>query len=242
MGLKQIYLDYIHECIDTTLGELRGKRMLELGNQFISGDFVSERTGKEYFKNRGAEHVSIDLNGKDGALMLDLTKPWQFRNWQGYFDIVTNSGTSEHLEPKSAQYECFLIIHNCLKVGGIAIHLVPDIDELKNKGCWKGQGNNYYSHNFFRMLAENNNYRLISLKIIDGLICSCYQKTEEAPFMKDRKEFLRHITRKRGGVIYPGINDKGILRLYTYINYLRKATAPLRHRLGLYRWWRCKKT
>lgn len=238
MGLKKIYLDYIHQCIGITLGELKGRRMLELGNQLIRGDFAAEKTGKEYFENRGVEHVSVDLNGKHGALRLDLTKPEDFTDWQGYFDIVTNSGTSEHLEPKRGQYECFLIIHNCLKAGGIAIHLIPDIYELETKGCWKNTANNYYSHDFFRMLTRNNDYKLISLEIIDGQICSCLQKIQDTPFMEDRKEFLRHIARRRGGILYPGANDKGIYRIYTLMKHLRHVSSPIRHRLGLYRWWR----
>ncbi len=143
MGLTREYLDFIEDCIRNTIGELSGKKMLELGNQHTMDDSIPEKTGKTYFKNRDVNHISVDLNGLDGALKLNLSKPEQFLQWEGYFDIVTNSGTSEHVEPKSAQYECFLIIHDCLKVGGIAVHLVPDINELENKGCWKGHCNNY---------------------------------------------------------------------------------------------------
>ena len=215
MGLKQSYLEYINTCINDTLGEMRGKRMLELGNQRIIGNFISQETGKEYFKTRGVEHTSVDLNGLDGALPLDLTKPEQFVEWHGYFDIITNSGTTEHVEPKNAQYECFSIIHDCLKFGGIAIHLLPDIDELKDKRCWEGHCFNYYSHAFLKMLAEKNNYKLASFKIIDGLICFCLQKKEDILFMEDRREFLRYITRRSKGIIYPGINKRGIIGFFT---------------------------
>lgn len=242
MGLKQAYLEYINKCINDTLGEVCGKRMLELGNQETIDNPIPEKTGKEYFKNRGVEHVSVDLNGLDGALPLDLTKPEQFVEWHDYFDIITNSGTVEHVEPKNYQYECFSIIHNCLKVGGIAIHLLPDIDELKDKGCWEGHCFNYYSHAFLKMLAEKNNYRLVSLKTIDGLICFCLQKNENIPFMENRKEFLGYITRRPEGTIYPGINDRGIIyfvyKTRKIIKNLIIYSSPIRHRLGLYRWWR----
>lgn len=242
MALRQVYLEWINECINNTLGGLQGKRMLELGNQHIRGDFIPEKTGKKYYESLGVEHVSVDLNGLDGALKLDLSKPEQFANWHGFFDIITNSGTSEHVEPKSAQYECFEIIHNCLKPGGIAIHLVPDIEELKITGRWKEHAFNYYSRNFFKMLAKNNNYKIFSLRIINGLICSCLQKREDVPFMKDRKQFLEYITRREKGVIYPSIDISGIP---SFVIFIRRIiwkliiySGPMRHRLGLYRWWK----
>lgn len=217
MGLKSVYLDYIHECTRDTITEFYGKRMLELGNQHIGEDegTIPERTGKEYYVNRGVMHTSIDLNGRDGSLKIDLSKLIKNEDWLNHFDIITNSGTSEHIEPKKAQYVCFMNIHNCLKVGGIAVHLVPDMDELEKKDCWKKHCNNYYSHEFFKMLARNNNYKLVSLKVINGLICACLQKKQDTPFMENRKEFLRYITRRKGGIIYTGVNDRRLYRFYT---------------------------
>ncbi len=50
MGLTRSYLDYIEECVDEALGDLAGKRMLELGDQIIGkSEPISESTGKEYF-------------------------------------------------------------------------------------------------------------------------------------------------------------------------------------------------
>jgi len=195
VGLNKIYLDYIEECIRIGIGELCGKKMLELGNQRMSDNNMPEKTGKEYFNNRGVIHTSVDLNGLDGALVIDLSKPLPVL-WLKHFDIITNSGATEHVEPFKAQYTCFMNIHNCLKVGGIAVHLLPDINELNNKGCWKYHCNNYYSEDFVKMLAKNNSYRLISSKNIAGLICFCLQKEKDILFMKNHKEFLSHITRK----------------------------------------------
>ena len=73
MALKQAYLEYINTSIIDTLGQMRGKRMLEMGNQEIKDNSIVEKTGKEFFTKQGIEHVSVDLNGLDGALPLDLT-------------------------------------------------------------------------------------------------------------------------------------------------------------------------
>jgi hypothetical protein len=214
MGLNKIYLDYILECISSTTGGLKGKKMLELGDQKIVDQEIPEETGKEYFENRGIFHTSVDLNGLHGAIRINLAKPIKNLEWENFFDITTNAGTIEHVEPKKAQYECFKNVHNCLKVGGIAIHLLPDIDELEKKGLWKNHCNNYYSHDFVEMLVKKNDYELISMRMINGMICPCYQKKRKTPFMEDRQEFLKYVERKSGGTIYDGINDTIIQRIY----------------------------
>ncbi len=99
MGLVIDYLEYIQECANATIGNLAGKRMLELGDQTIDTDQIPESTGKEYYENRGVLHTSFDLNGNHGALRVDLSKPIRNPDWLGAFDIITNSGTSEHVEP-----------------------------------------------------------------------------------------------------------------------------------------------
>lgn len=223
MGLKREFIEFIESCANQTIGELNGKKMLEFGDQIITDESIPEKTGKLYFSNIGVEHVSVDLSGQHGALKLDLSKPQQFSRWRGYFDIVTNAGTSEHVEPTSAQYECFLVIHNALKVGGVAVHLVPDINELESKGCWSGHCNNYYSHEFFVMLAKNNNYRLVASTVMDGLRCSAIQKQVDAPFMEGRATFLEHIAVRKGGIMYPGANVSwSIFLLKRTAHYLKR--------------------
>ena len=150
MGLEPSYLDFIDECVAATLGELRGRRMLELGDQVIDHEAIPEKTGKQYYENRGVLHTSFDLNGQNGALRVDLSRRIRKPAWLGAFDIITNAGTTEHVEPFEAQYICFLNIHNCLRGGGVAVSIVPDVGELDRHGAWKDHCNHYYSHEFSR--------------------------------------------------------------------------------------------
>jgi SAM-dependent methyltransferase len=220
-----------------TLGELPGKTMLELGNQHISDENrracpgILERTGKQYFENRGVKHTSIDLNAEDGALPIDLSRPIGRPDWRHSFDIVTNAGTSEHVEPFEAQYECFRNIHACLKPGGIAVHIVPSAEGLSAKGRWRDHCNNYYSRRFFDTLAEHNAYRVVSFQFMDELILTCLQKTEDRPFMADRSAFLEPITRREGGIIYPGINDNSVGAWTRLAWVARKKIGRLRKRV-----------
>jgi hypothetical protein len=214
MGLEREYLDYIQECVDATTDGLAGKHMLELGNQSITNEQIPEPTGKAYFKNRGVQHTSFDLNGRDGARRVDLSEPIRKSKWLNAFDIVTNAGTSEHVEPFETQYTCFMNIHDCLKQKGIAIHIVPDAIELEERGYWKDHCNNYYTHDFFARLAELNGYTLVSSKVINGNRCACVQKNTDAPFTGEKEALLDKIVRKEGGMIYSGINDDPRFRVF----------------------------
>ncbi len=182
--------------------------MLELGDQVIEDEAIPESTGKQYFENRGVAHTSFDLNGEHGAVRVDLSRRIRNATWLDAFDIITNSGTTEHVEPLSAQYTCFLNIHNCLCTGGIAISLVPDVEALDRDGAWKGHCNYYYSHEFFAELARLNEYEMIASKLINGLRCVAVRKTSTAPFTMDRRAVLAGIARREGGIVYRGINDR----------------------------------
>lgn len=229
MGLNAAYLQYIQDCADSELGGLAGTRMLELGDQVIGGEGIPERTGKAYYENRGVDHVSFDLNGRHGAIKVDLATPIADPRWRGAFDIVTNSGTTEHVEPLEAQYTCFMNIRDCLRVGGISVHLVPDLDELEQRGRWRNHCNNYYTHAFFVRLAELNGDSLVSSKVINGLRCACLRKDSDAPFTGDHEAVLAGIGRKSGGVVYSGINTHPLLSPFLSL-YRRLAIAA--HRLG----------
>lgn len=75
--------------------------MLELGNKH---NLSVKRRGedgiyKHWFQTLGWKHVSVDINGEDGALPLDLTQDQDL----GRFDVVTNFGTTEHIGDDIAQ-------------------------------------------------------------------------------------------------------------------------------------------
>ena len=193
MGLRLSYINFINSSIEKVYGlDTKGLKMLELGDQVVkrkSG--IPESTGKEYFTNLGYDHISVDLNGKRGSLVKDLTKLTDFDEWPEYFDILTNSGTTEHVEPFESQYDCFKILHDCVKVGGLMIHLIPDIEPL-NQGHFVNHCNYYYSEKFFNDLALNSNYTILENKIMDNLRCVALVKNSNN-FWQDKNSFLKNI-------------------------------------------------
>ena len=122
---------------------LVGNRMVELGNKKTHGV-----TYKEYFESIGFEHVSIDWNGMNPkCLQLDLQKPIDL----GQFDMVTNIGTTEHVETQRGVWEN---IHNFCKVGGTFISSTPI------EGDWWWHGIWYPRESFYEQFAERNGYEI----------------------------------------------------------------------------------
>lgn len=150
--------------------------MLELGNQYIFpngntevngyrlGNHPGSNVAKHYFAEKypNLAHTSVDYNGQDGALKIDLSIP-KALSFTGPFDIVTNLGTLEHVgEGKSDknaifrdQYEAFKNVHNSLSQYGIWFNLAPKV------GSWPGHCPSYYTVAFFQKLLELNNYIMI---------------------------------------------------------------------------------
>jgi len=135
--------------------EWRGIKMGELGNQKIlskgpNGKEINRGPAKEIFSEKGVEHISFDMNGKDGALALDLCQPIP-EEWIGYFDIVTNYGTTEHVEN---QYQVWKNIHDLVRVGGAIVSSIPHV------GYWKKHCPYHYSPSFPSILANANGYEV----------------------------------------------------------------------------------
>jgi len=114
-------------------------------------------TAKSWFKKKGSKHTSFDINGKDGAIAVDLCKPIPDK-YKNKFNMVTNFGTTEHVED---QTQVFRNIHDMTTVGGVMIHSVP------LHGYWKGHCPFRYTAKFPPMLSGLNGYSLKFQEIRD---------------------------------------------------------------------------
>lgn len=137
-------------------------RMCELGNQQVR-DSAREytgpyATGKAYYTAQGFDHVSIDMNGRSGALVRDLGKPLSHDDPLlplGAFDVVTNSGTSEHVYD---QYECFRNMHMLTRLDGLMLHVSP-------YAGWPSHDRTY-TPTFFACLASAADYAQVGFEMI----------------------------------------------------------------------------
>jgi len=152
MGIRKITIDLMDIACESMNKSFFEIKICELGNQHIK-DHPNRITGKQYLIELGAEHISIDWNEKDEAISLDLSKP--IEEWDNYFDMVTNYGTTEHVH---SQYHVFKNIHNLVKVGGTMVHAVPMYD------YWLHHGYVNYELEFFNQLSHANKYDIILIE------------------------------------------------------------------------------
>ncbi len=115
MGINKKSYDSILSTIDNYLEQKENKVLIELGIQesYFNSDF---RFLREKLSFNFKEYLSIDLHDIDGVTKFDLSvyNPEQFKA-----DVITNIGTSEHVEYEEGQYNCWKNIHSWLEVGGI---------------------------------------------------------------------------------------------------------------------------
>ncbi len=135
---------------------------LEMGNWFRMNDFnfpvggEQHSTGvvsKSFWDKIGFIHTSIDLNGLDGSLKLDLREDIS-GHFEEKFDIIYDGGTAEHVDN---QYMCLKNIHNITRDGGLMIHILPKV------GYFPKHCKYYYTMDSFKVLAELCNYEVLEL-------------------------------------------------------------------------------
>ena len=126
---------------------LEGDSMFELGGK-INGDLG---TYKAWFESLGFRHISVDWDGKYGAINRDLRKPlWpEF----GQFDMVCNIGCSEHISEQRPVWEN---VHNLTKVGGVYVGQCPYYDGKS----WWWHGDWYPTEAFYESFAELNGWKI----------------------------------------------------------------------------------
>lgn len=148
-----------------------GNQRISISKQFLRDHLKIKMNLEDKFRNTPSashfytavgfsKYVPIELNSKDGALVMDLNHI--LREKYGYkeeFDLVVNNGTGEHIWN---QHSVFANQHNLVSVGGLILNIVPFIPNL-NHG--------FYNYNpiIFRDLAFANNYSWQFLLLGDNL-------------------------------------------------------------------------
>jgi hypothetical protein len=159
--------------------------MLELGDQVFRGWKNTKKTfmkgniryplltGKQLFSELGFYHISIDLKGTRGSKPCDLTRLLP-RSLHNKFDIVTNSGTSEHVQD---QYMVFKNMHMVAHCDAIFFHALPDPDRYPDHGLY------YYTWEFMLKLAEICGYQVVRHGNVKKLIVTIVRKNNSDKFI-----------------------------------------------------------
>ncbi len=236
MGYSAKTLDWVSNRVNSHYKGALNISMLELGDQVIDDPTIKEQTGRDYFRNKSYKFLSFDLNGKHGAKKVNLGLVNNKLAWKNAFDVVTNMGTIEHVEPRDAQFNSFLNVHSWVKPGGLMFHSMPYTGNLSRDSRWSTHCRYYYSKEFFQNIAKENDYEIIDCFIDIELIHVCMTKNTNNLFSSNKNLLLSylHVDSSRGTTIYQGINDgqsKNLLLII--IRKLLDSTRPTREKIGL---------
>jgi hypothetical protein len=99
------------------------------------------------------EYNSFDVCPALKTELLDLNYDQLPGKYKEYYDVVLNFGTTEHI---FNQWNCFKVMHDALKVGGVIYHQLPASGYLDH-------GYYCYTPLFFEELAQANGYEIAEM-------------------------------------------------------------------------------
>lgn len=156
-----------------------GFEVCELGDQFVTQGEGAPYLAYKWYERRGcSRYVSIDANGANDALAVDLNLPIASRGsgLANRFDLVTDFGTGEHI---FNQAQVWRSMHAMAKQGALLVFDRPTVGY---------EGHCFYliQWNLISALAHANNYEVLRLE-------------EKAT---SRGILLRGVLRKRGAASF----------------------------------------
>jgi hypothetical protein len=159
--------------------------VIELGDQAV--EVGNEWSKTQRFRhenlNRFKSWRTLDLSITEGVEKFDLSILSDEKNCA---DLITNFGTSEHVEFETGQYNCWVNTHNFLRINGIALHIVPP------PGSWPAHCRYYYDESFF-INFENYGYQILEIsRTYNELILCTMKKIKDVEFMS-YDEFFKFV-------------------------------------------------
>jgi hypothetical protein len=150
------------------------------------------RTSAEMWRTLNREIISLDIVGNDSSLVhFDLNTDRVPAELKNHFDFVTNVGTTEHV---FNQMNCFTVLHDLVKVGGIMAHAVPSAG-FENHGLFN------YPLKFFTRIARDNDYECLDAWMsVD--FKSIQFKPDVADFLQDNQKMFKNARSSEHHPIY----------------------------------------
>lgn len=175
IGSQQLSDDFLEADELDELYGLFGRARPELGASQASEKLRDDApAARPFWTSLGCSYAAIDYDGHRDSTALDLNRDSVPDKLLGAFDLVVNSGTTEHV---ANQDNAFRVIHDLTARDGIMMHEVP-------AGGWD-HGLISYNPTFFLYLEKQNDYELISKidrRENDMTIRACLRKRNDRPF------------------------------------------------------------
>jgi len=163
IGAQQLSNDFLgnHERLSECYRLFRKARPVlgvPIASEIVSGlEHLSRANphSREFWRSLGFAYASIELDGHCDSIVLDLNFEEVPQRLRSAFDLVVNTGTTEHV---ANQDNAFRIMHDLCGVGGIMYHHVP-------AGGMMTHGLVTYTPKFFWHLCRENSYEPITLRV-----------------------------------------------------------------------------
>jgi hypothetical protein len=124
------------------------------GGQNLADDAPSSRS---FWTSLGFEYAALDFDGHRNSVAIDLNRDLVPEAIKNTFDLVVNTGTTEHI---ANQDNCFRVIHDLARKGGVMYH------ELCAGMSDHGLIN--YNPRFFWKLRDANDYEVLSMSLVSS--------------------------------------------------------------------------
>jgi hypothetical protein len=116
---------------------------------------ASNPDSRHFWRSIGFDYSTVDFDGHRDSTPLDLNRDRVPRRMRSTFDLVVNTGTTEHV---ANQDNAFRVMHDFCRPGGIMYHQVP-------AGGMMTHGLITYTPKFFWHLCRENDYEPLILRI-----------------------------------------------------------------------------
>jgi SAM-dependent methyltransferase len=113
----------------------------------------SAPASRAFWISIGFTYSTIDFDGHRESTAINLNQDRVPEKLFGQFDLVVNTGTTEHV---ANQDNAFRVIHDLTRLGGVMYHEVP-------AGSWN-HGLINYSPKFFLLLHKQNDYEQLLMR------------------------------------------------------------------------------
>jgi hypothetical protein len=173
IGPQNVYLaspsqieEFLHRCGVETAGSL--EEVIQRLSHY-SHPRPGERTTllSQLTDLTTIEYNSFDVCPALKTELLDLNYDALPRQYYEYYDLVLNFGTTEHI---MNQWNCFSVIHEATKVGGIIYCVLPASGYLDH-------GYYCYTPVFFRDMAAANDYVIVDKFLVPAIPSSRLEPT-----------------------------------------------------------------
>jgi hypothetical protein len=192
------YTDFTVRLLEKVIKEYEPTSVLDLGAQNLYNQPVLPAPyASTWYEAKRIIYVSVDLNGENNSIQMDLGKPLSGElatSWVD-FEMVVDSGTSEHIGTNGAFdweaiYNCWKTKHDLLKIGGLMVNENPKTQN------WPAHSFQYYTEAFYKELAALTDYQILELgehpacgNFVDGwnVYCVLRKHSERFPTLDEFK-------------------------------------------------------